>query len=81
MSSDSETRVIAHLLSKNIFNRFRSQPGIESDAGIYSSSKLAGLEKNKILQSPGAIAPCYSDEDPELTPGKWWTRRRQTDLC
>ncbi|MFB2980175.1 hypothetical protein [Microseira sp. BLCC-F43] len=81
MSSHTEPPVIARLLSKNIFNKFRSQPGIESDPGIYSSAKLAGLEKNQILQSPGAIAPSYPDEDPELTPGKWWARRRQTDLC
>ncbi len=75
MSSHTEPPVIARLLSKNIFNRFRSQPGISR------SAKLAGLEKKQILQSRGAIAPCYSDEDPELTPGKWWARRRQTDLC
>ncbi len=81
MSSHTEPPVIARLLSKNIFNKFRPQPEIESDLGISSSAKLAGLENNQRLQPGGAIAPYYSDEDPELTPGKWWSRRRQTDLC
>lgn len=74
MSSHTEPPVYSRLLSKNIFNKFLSQPGIESDLGIYSSAKLSGLEKD-------AIAPWYPDEDPQLTPGKWWERRRQTDLC
>jgi hypothetical protein len=81
MSSHTEPPVIARLLSKNIFNKFRSQPEIESDLGIYRSAKVSGLEKKESLQSPRAIAPSYPDEDPELTPGKWWARRRQTDLC
>ena len=81
MSSHTEPPVFSRLLSKNIFNKFLSQPGIESDLGIYSSAKLVGLEKKQSLQSPGAIAPWYPDEDPELTPGKWWERRRQADLC
>ncbi len=81
MSSHTEPPVIARWLSKNIFNKYPSQPGIESDLGIYSRAKLAGLEKNGMRQSPVAIAPWYPDEDPELTPGKWWARRRETDLC
>lgn len=48
------------------------------------------MQTNKATQAPKTgnsasslkivIVPTYTDEDPELTPERWWARRQQQSL-
>lgn len=37
-------------------------------------------ESNPIPKVKIVIVPTYWDEDPELTPERWWSRRQQQSL-